>query len=72
MINNSYTLSEGEVLSLVDMAVDYGVKTLNQKNALAITLGKVWLDGYINGNKSLTEADRQSLIATIEKYYFYD
>lgn len=71
-MNNNYTLSEGEVLSLVDMAVDYGVKTLNQKNALAITLGKVWLDGYIKGNNALTEADRQSLIATIEKYYFYD
>lgn len=71
-MNNNYTLSEGEVLSLVDMSVDYGVKTLNQKNALAITLGKVWLDGYINGNKGLTESDRQSLMATIDKFYFYD
>ena len=66
-----YTLTEEQVSSLVEQAVQYGVSKLDQKSALAITFGSIWLDGYIYANKRLTEDDAKSLRATIQNYYFF-
>lgn len=64
------TLTEHQILSLVDQAVAFGVEQLGQQSALAIQYGSVWLKGYIYGNKTLTENDIQSLRATIKNFYF--
>ena len=66
-----YTLSEFDVLNIIDRAVEFGVKTRGQKDALAIQLGAYWLEGYIYGNEArLSEDDIKSLRATIKNYYF--
>jgi hypothetical protein len=64
-------LSKFDILDLVDEAVAYGVKSWGGKQeAMALQIARFWIDGYIKGNSSLTEADKKSLIATIDKYYF--
>ena len=42
MANVKYTLSESQVLDLVERAVQYGVTKMGQ-TALAIEFGAVWL-----------------------------
>ena len=66
-----YTLSDLAVMDLVEQAVQYGVSKINEKNAMAIELGSIWLDGYIASNKTLTEDDITSLHSTIKNYYFF-
>ena len=34
---------------IIDRAIEYGVKTMGCKNAMAISLAGIWLDGYIAG-----------------------
>ena len=65
----NYTLTESQVQELVERAVQYGVTKMGQ-TALAIELGRIWIDGYIAGHESLTEDDKKSLRATIKNYYF--
>lgn len=66
-----YTLSEFDVLNIIDRAVEFGIKTHGQQDALAIQIGAYWLEGYIYGNEPrLTEDDIKSLRATIKNYYF--
>ena len=67
-----YTMSDIAVMDIVERAVQYGVEKLNQKSALAIQYGCVWLDGWIAAHNSLTEDDITSLRATINHYYFID
>ena len=69
MANVKYTLSDSQVLDLVERAVQYGVTKMGQ-TALAIEFGGIWIDGYIAGHESLTEDDKKSLRATIKNYYF--
>lgn len=69
MANVKYTLSESQVLDLVERAVQYGVSKVG-KTAQAIAFGAMWIDGYIAGNESLTEDDKKSLRATIKNFYF--
>lgn len=69
MSNVKYTLSESQVLDLVERAVQYGVTKMGQ-TALAIEFGAVWLEGYIAASANLTEDDKKSLRATIKNYYF--
>lgn len=67
----THTLNEFDILDLVDEAVAYGVKAWGGKrHVMALQIARFWIDGYIKGNSNLTEADKQSLIATIDKYYF--
>lgn len=67
----NYTLTESQVLSLVERAVEYGVAQFGgQRTALAIQFGSIWLEGYIAAKESLTEDDIQSIRATIKNYYF--
>ena len=68
MVN--YTLSDSQVLSLIERAVEFGVTQLGQKSALAIQYGSVWLEGYIAASESLTQYDIQSLRSTMKEYYF--
>lgn len=68
--NVKYTLTESQVLDLVERAVQYGVTKMGQKTALAIEFGAVWLEGYIAASDNLTEDDKKSLRATIKNYYF--
>lgn len=65
----NYTLTESQVIELVNRAVEYGISKMG-KTALGIQIGSFWLDGYMAGNDSLTEDDRTSLQATIKNYYF--
>ena len=66
-----YTLSDIAVRNLVEQAVQYGVSKINARNAMAIELGSIWLDGYIATNKMLTENDIASIRSTIKNYYFF-
>lgn len=64
-------LNEFDILNLVDEAVAYGVKAhRGKKDVISIQIGRFWIDGYIKGNSNLTEADKKSLIATIDNYFF--
>lgn len=64
-------LSEFDILDLVDEAVDYGVNAWGGKReTMAIQIARFWIDGYITGNSNLTEADKKSLIATVDNYFF--
>jgi hypothetical protein len=65
------TLSESQILNIVDQAVEYGIKLLKAKNAMTLGFASVWIDGYIAGNKNLSENDIKSLRATIEAYKFF-
>ena len=66
-----YTLSEFDVLNIIDRAIEFGVKTRGQQDALAIQFAAYWLEGYIYGNEvRLSEADIKSLRETIKNYYF--
>ena len=65
------TLSESQILNIVDQAVEYGVKFLKAKNAMALGFASVWIEGYIAGNTNLSENDIKSLRATIEAYKFF-
>ena len=65
------TLTESQVNELVERAVEYGVKKIGSKSALAINLGSIWLDGYMASAEGLTEDDKKSIRATIENYYFF-
>lgn len=62
-------LSQSEINELVERAVQYGVSKMGQ-TVIAITLGGVWIDGYIAAHESLTEDDKQSLRDTINNYHF--
>lgn len=64
-------LSEFDILDLVDEAIAYGVNTYGgKKHVMAIKIARFWIDGYIKGNTNLTEADKKSLIATVDNYFF--
>ena len=64
-------LSEFDILDLVDEAVAYGVNACGEKQEImALQIARFWIDGYIKGNSNLTEADKKSLIATVDNYYF--
>lgn len=64
-------LKEFDILDLVDEAVDYGAKACGGKReAMTIQIARFWIDGYIKGNSNLTEADKKTLIATIDNYFF--
>jgi len=64
-------LSEFDFLDLVDEAVAYGVNACGGKQEImALQIARFWIDGYIKGNSNLTEADKKSLIATVDNYYF--
>ena len=67
-----YTLSDFNVLNLVEEAVAYGVSALNGvQNAMALQIGDFWLDGWIEGRKeNLTEDDIKSIKATMKNYFF--
>lgn len=66
-------ISESEILSTIDDAVDYGVQSLNgQKSAMALQIASFWLDGYIAGkNGNITDDDVCALKATLNNYYFF-
>jgi tRNA threonylcarbamoyladenosine modification (KEOPS) complex Pcc1 subunit len=66
-------LSESEILSIIQDAVDYGVQSLNgQKSAMALQIASFWLDGYIVGMKgNITDDDVCTLKATLNNYYFF-
>lgn len=65
------TLNEFDILDLVDEAVAYGVNACGGKQeVMALQIARFWIDGYIKGNSNLTEADKKSLIATMDNYYF--
>ena len=66
-----YTMSDLAVTNIVEQAVQYGVSKIGEKNAMAIELGSIWLDGYIASNKTLTEDDIASLRSTINNYHFF-
>ena len=66
-----YTMSDTAVANIVEQAVQYGVSKIGAKNAMAIELGSIWLDGYIASNKTLTEDDIASIHSTIKNYYFF-
>lgn len=71
MSNVKYTLTESQVLDLVERAVQYGVTKMGLgQTALAIQFGAVWLEGYIAASANLNEDDKKSLRATIKNYYF--
>ena len=64
-------LSEFDFLDLVDEAVAYGVNACGGKQEImALQIARFWIDGYIKGNSNLTEADKKSLIVTVDNYYF--
>ena len=64
-------LGEFDILDLIDEAVAYGVNEWGGKQeAMALQIARFWIDGYIKGNSNLTEADKKSLIATIDNYFF--
>ena len=67
----AYTLNEFDILNLVDKAVAYGVNARGGKQeVMALQIARFWIDGYINGNTNLTEADKKSLVATMDNYFF--
>jgi hypothetical protein len=67
----THTLNEFDILDLVDEAVDYGVNAWGgKKHVMALQIARFWIDGYIKGNSNLTEADKKSLVATVDNYFF--
>lgn len=58
------------VCDIIDRAVEYGVMRQNgTKNALAIELGAIWLDGWMVG-AGMQPVEKQALYAAIKNYYF--
>ena len=67
----NYTLSDLDVLDIIDRAVSFGVMKASDKNKKALTIASIWLEGYIYGNEPrLTEDDINSLHATMNNYFF--
>ena len=55
---------------IIDRAVEYGVmKQGGIKNALAIELGAIWLEGWMVGAEMKPE-EKQALYNAIKNYFF--
>jgi hypothetical protein len=55
---------------IIDRAVEYGVmKQRGIKNALAIELGAIWLEGWMVGAE-MKPVEKQALYNAIKNYYF--
>jgi len=60
-----------KAFDLIEMAVAEGVKAnAGQKNVMSITLGGIWLEGYIAGCGATDENVKQTLRDSINKYFF--
>ena len=58
------------VRNIIDRAVEYGVmKQGGIKNALAIELGAIWLEGWMVGAEMKPE-EKQALYNAIKNYFF--
>ena len=55
---------------IIDRAVEYGVmKQGGIKNALAIELGAIWLEGWMAGAE-MEPVEQQALYNAIKRYHF--
>ena len=56
--------------AIINRAVEYGVmKQSGIKNALAIELGAIWLEGWMVGAE-MKPVEQQALYNAIKSYYF--
>lgn len=67
----NYTLSDLDVLDIIDEAVKFGVNSWGKQEAMALQIASFWLEGLIYGNEPrLTDDDIKSLRATMKNYFF--
>jgi len=54
---------------LIERAVQFGVNAMKEKNAMAISLGSIWLEGFIYGS-GVIETTANQLREGIKNYKF--
>lgn len=55
--------------SLIERAVQFGVNAMKERNAMAISLGGIWLEGYISCS-GVNESTAEQLREGIKNYRF--
>jgi hypothetical protein len=64
------SIDNERVCDIIDRAVEYGVmKQGGIKNALAIELGAIWLEGWMIGAE-MKPVEKQALYNAIKNYHF--
>lgn len=57
---------------IIEQAINFGVESIGQKNAMAIQIAYFWIEGWLaaGGDGTITEEDARIIRNGVKNYYF--